>query len=236
MVNQHRVVIISGASQGMGSALVAAYRARGFGVVAISRSITPSTDPEIVTIAGDIADPQTAARAVSAALEHFGRIDTVINNAGVFASKPFTDFTAEDYATTVGTNLGGFFHLTQAAMPALIAGGSGHVVSITTTLVEHADARVPAALATLTKGGITAASRGLAIEYADRGVRVNVVSPGIIRTPMHPEEYHATYASMHPLGRMGDIEDIVRGVLYLEDATFATGEILHVDGGQSAGH
>lgn len=236
MENQQRVAIISGASQGIGASLVAAYRERGYGVIATSRSIEQGTDPDIVAIAGDIGDPATAERAVRAALERFGRIDTVINNAGLFASQPLTAFTSADYEATIRTNIGGFFHLTQAAMPALIESGSGHVVSITTTLVEHADARVPAALSALTKGGITAATRGLAIEYADRGVRVNAVSPGIIRTPMHPEEYHATYAAMHPLGRMGDIQDIVRGVLYLEDAGFVTGEILHVDGGQSAGH
>ncbi|WP_187977819.1 SDR family NAD(P)-dependent oxidoreductase [Mycetocola sp. JXN-3] len=236
MNNQQRVVIISGASQGIGAGLVAAYRERGYGVIATSRSIEQGTDPDVVAVSGDIGDPATAERAVRAAIERFGRIDTVINNAGLFDSRPLTDFTAEDYEATIRTNIGGFFHLTQAAMPALIESGTGHVVSVTTTLVEHADARVPAALAALTKGGITAATRGLAIEYADRGVRVNAVSPGIIRTPMHPDEYHATYASMHPLGRMGDIQDIVRGVLYLEDAGFVTGEILHVDGGQSAGH
>ncbi|MGW0085315.1 SDR family NAD(P)-dependent oxidoreductase [Streptomyces sp. NPDC003393] len=237
MSTQHqKVAIISGASQGIGAALVQGYRKLGYGIVATSRTIAPAADADVLTVQGDIADPATAERAVTAALERFGRIDTVVNNAGIFVAKPFTEYTAEDYATVTGINVAGFFHLTQQALPHLLAQGGGHIVSVTTSLVDSPDARVPSVLASLTKGGLQSATKSLAIEYATRGIRVNAVSPGTIKTPMHPEETHEYLAALHPVGRMGEVSDIVDGVLFLETAPFVTGEILHVDGGMSAGH
>ncbi|CAM5595244.1 MULTISPECIES: SDR family NAD(P)-dependent oxidoreductase [Streptomyces] len=231
-----KVAIVTGASQGIGAAVVEGYRKLGYAVVATSRTIAPSDDPAVLTVQGDIADPATAERVVTAAIERFGRIDTVVNNAGIFVAKPFTDYTAEDYAAVSGINLDGVFHLTQRAVPHLLAQGGGHIVSITTSLVDNADSRVPSVLASLSKGGIQAATKSLAVEYATRGIRVNAVSPGTIKTPMHPEETHEFLSALHPVGRMGEMGDVVDAVLYLESAPFVTGEILHVDGGMSAGH
>ncbi|MGW4087883.1 SDR family NAD(P)-dependent oxidoreductase [Streptomyces sp. NPDC004822] len=231
-----KVAIVTGASQGIGAAVVEGYRKLGYAVVATSRTIAPSDDPAVLTVQGDIADPATAERVVAAALERFGRIDTVVNNAGIFVAKPFTDYTAEDYAAVTGINLDGVFQLTQRAVPHLLAQGGGHIVSITTSLVDNADSRVPSVLASLSKGGIQAATKSLAVEYATRGIRVNAVSPGTIKTPMHPEETHEFLSALHPVGRMGEMGDVVDAVLYLESAPFVTGEILHVDGGMSAGH
>ncbi|MEH0936349.1 SDR family NAD(P)-dependent oxidoreductase [Micromonospora psammae] len=231
-----KVAVISGASQGIGAGLVQAYRKLGYGVVATSRSIGDAHDPEIVTVRGDIADAATAQRVVGAALERFGRIDTLVNNAGIFVAKPFTDYTDEDFDQVTGINLAGFFHLTQRALPHLLASGAGHIVTITTSLVDQPNRNVPSVLASLTKGGLNSATKSLAIEYASRGLRVNAVSPGVIKTPMHPVETHAALAGLHPVGRMGETSDIVDAVVYLESAPFVTGEILHVDGGQNAGH
>lgn len=232
-----KVAIVTGASQGMGAALVKALRERNYGVVATSRSIQPSNDPGIVTVAGDIGSRETARRVVAEGLARFGRIDTLVNNAGIFIAKPFTQYSEEDYASKISTNVAGFFHITQAAVEAMERQGSGgHVVSITTSLVDHANSNVPSVIASLTKGGINAATKSLAIEYAKRGIRFNAVSPGIIKTPMHKPETHEFLSALHPVGHMGEIADITNAVLYLESAGFVTGEILHVDGGQSAGH
>jgi NAD(P)-dependent dehydrogenase (short-subunit alcohol dehydrogenase family) len=232
---QQKVAIITGASQGIGEALVKAYRDRNFRVVATSRSIKPSSDPDVLAVAGDIADPKTAERVVSQAIERFGRVDSLVNNAGIFIAKPFTEYTDEDYANMLGTNLNGFFNITRRAANEMLKQGSGHIVQITTSLVDHASSSVPSVLASLTKGGLNAATKSLAIEFAKKGVRVNAVSPGVIKTPMHKPETHEYLANLHPVGRMGEIRDIVDAVLYLEGAAFVTGEILHVDGGQSAG-
>lgn len=231
-----KVAIVTGASQGIGAGIVAAYRNQGWAVIANSRAIRPSDDPAVLTVGGDIVDPSTAERIIHDGLEKFGRIDTLINNAGVFIAKPFTDYTTEDYAAAVGVNLTGFFTLTQHVIAPMLEHGGGHIVTITTTLVEHPTSAVPSVLASLTKGGLSAATKSLAIEYASRGIRVNAVSPGIIQTPMHPEETHDFLAALHPVGHMGTIDDIVKGVVYLESSPFVTGEILHIDGGQSAGH
>ena len=236
MSHENKVAIITGASQGIGAELVNAYRQAGFSVIATSRNIKPSTDPGIITVAGDITDPATADRIVSTGLECFGRIDTLVNNAGIFTAKPFTDFSLEDWQLNIATNLAGFFHISQRAVRQMEKQGQGHVVQITTTLADQPINGVPSVLASLTKGGLNAATRSLAIEYAARGVRVNAVSPGIIKTPMHPVETHTALAGLHPIGRMGDIKDITDAVLFLENSAFITGEILHVDGGQSAGH
>jgi NAD(P)-dependent dehydrogenase (short-subunit alcohol dehydrogenase family) len=239
MSSEQMVAIVTGASQGIGAGAVQAYRQLGYAVVANSRHIAPSSDPGVVTVPGDIADSETGRRLVDWAVDRFGRVDTLVNNAGVFVAKPFTDYTDADFDLVTCVNLRGFFSVTRQAIAAMLRNNGtrrGHVVNISTSLVDHANTAVPSALASLTKGGLNAVTRSLAIEYASRGVRVNTVSPGIIRTPMHAEEAYDALAALHPVGRMGDIGDIVEAIAYLETAEFVTGEILHVDGGQSAGH
>jgi NAD(P)-dependent dehydrogenase (short-subunit alcohol dehydrogenase family) len=235
MPDTQKVVVVTGASQGIGAGLVRAYRDRNYRVVANSRSIEPGADADVLAVAGDISEPETAEQIVRAALERFGRIDSLVNNAGVFLSKPFIEFTQDDYARNMAVNVAGFFHITQRVAAEMLKQGSGHIVSITTALVEQPIAGVPAALASLTKGALNAVTRSLAIEFAASGVRVNAVAPGIIKTPMHPVETHAALAGLHPVGRMGEIGDVVEAVLFLESAPFITGEIIHVDGGQHAG-
>ncbi len=235
MAIERKVAVITGASRGIGAALVKAFRDRDYYVVVTSRSIMSSSDPDDLAVAGDIGDPVTGDRVIAEGLAKFGRIDTVINNAGIFIAKPFTRYTAQDYLDIVSTNLNGFFYITQLAIAAMEKQGAGHIVNITTSLVDSANSSVPSVLASLTKGGIQSATKSLAVEYAKRSIRVNAVSPGIIKTPIHSPEHYETLARMHPMGRMGEIADIVDAVLYLETASFVTGEILHVDGGQSAG-
>jgi NAD(P)-dependent dehydrogenase (short-subunit alcohol dehydrogenase family) len=236
MSTPNKVVVITGASQGIGAGLVKAYRDRGAGVVANSRSIRKSDDANVLTVPGDIADPKIAERVISEAFDRFGRIDTLINNAGIFSAKPFTEFTSDDFEMTLHTNLAGFFFVTQQAVRKMTAQGSGHIVQVTASIVDQPINGVPAMLASITKGGLNAATKGLAIEYASRGIRVNAVAPGVIKTPMHAPESHSALAGLHPIGRMGEIHEIVEAVVFLDDASFVTGEILHVDGGQSAGH
>nr|WSZ94742.1 SDR family oxidoreductase [Streptomyces sp. NBC_00857] len=232
---EQKVAVITGASQGIGAGLVAGYRKLGYGVVATSRGIEPSRDPDVVTVQGDIADPATAERVIAAGVDRFGRVDTLVNNAGVFVAKPFTEYTEDDYETVTGVNLNGFFRITQLAVERMLVQGGGHVVQVTTSLVDHASSDVTSVLASLTKGGLQSATKALSIEYARQGIRSNAVALGTIRTPMHPEAYHEVLAAMHPVGKMGEVDDVVQAVMYLEGAPFVTGEILAVDGGQSAG-
>jgi NAD(P)-dependent dehydrogenase (short-subunit alcohol dehydrogenase family) len=236
MSNAQKVAIVTGASQGIGAAIVEAFRSRNYKVVANSRSIKAIADPDVVTVQGDVADPKTAELVFAEALKHFGHVDTLVNNAGIFMAKPFTAYSKNDYAVNMATNVTGFFYMTQRAIEAMKKQGRGHVVTITTSLVDQPMTSVPAVLASLTKGALSAATKSLAIEFAKSGVRVNAVSPGIIKTPMHPVEAHQALASLHPMGRMGETSDIVDAVMYLDSAGFVTGEILHVDGGQTAGH
>jgi NAD(P)-dependent dehydrogenase (short-subunit alcohol dehydrogenase family) len=236
MPAQRKVAVITGASQGIGAALVKAYRDRDYRVVATARTIEPSKDDDVLTVPGDIADRKTAERAISQGVARFGRIDTLVINAGIFIGKPFTQYTEADYAAMIAVNLTGFFHATQLALAQMDKQGGGHVVQITTSLVDHPVAGVPCLLASLTKGGLNAATKSLAIEYAKRGIRVNAVALGHIKTPMHSAETYRELAAQHPLGRMGEMSDVVEAIVYLETAGFVTGEILHVDGGQSAGH
>ena len=231
------VAIITGASQGIGAGLVTGYRSAGYAVVGVALSFPQAdrAESDYVAVAGDIADAQTARRAVDQARDHFGRVDTLINNAGIYIGKPFTEYTFDDYAAITAVNLTGFFHVTQLAIAEMVDRGGGHVVNVSTSLVDHPDSTRPAALPALTKGGLVAVSRSLAIEYASRGVRVNAVSLGVIKTPDHDPASYKGLETLHPLGRVGEITDVVDAILYLERATFVTGETLHVDGGQAAG-
>ena len=231
-----KVAIITGGSQGIGAGLVAGYRELGWAVVASARRMKPSDDPDLLAVEGDITEPGTADQIVDAALGRFGRVDTLVNNAGIFLSKPFTEYTAADYATVIGVNLTGFFYLTQRAITEMLPRGRGHVVNMSATVADVAESSSPAVLAALTKGGLAAATRSLAIEYASRGIRANAVAPGIIQTPPHPPAEYAGLGPRIPLGRVGQVSDVVGGVLYLESAPYLTGVILHVDGGQIAGH
>jgi NAD(P)-dependent dehydrogenase (short-subunit alcohol dehydrogenase family) len=211
-VDSQPVVVITGASQGIGAGLVAGYRGLGYAVVANSRNIAASGDPMVLTVAGDIAQPGVGRRIVDAAVERFGEIRTVVNNAGIFISKPFTEYTDADYDAITGVNLRGFFEVSRAAVSAMLSGGKGgHLVNISTSVADHADS-------------------------AKHGIRYNAVALGDIRTPMHDPATYDALAKRHPLGRVGDIDDVVKGVQYLENSPFVTGEILHMDGGQSAGH
>ena len=235
--DSQRVVIITGGSQGIGAGLVDGYRQRGWAVVANALTIKPADDPDVATVAGDVSEPATARAIIDAALDRFGHVDSLVNNAGVFMSKPFTDYTAADYALITGVNLAGFFWLTQLAITEMLRRGRGHVINISATVAARADSGSPSVLTALTKGGLAAATRSLAIEYASRGIRVNAVSPGIIQTPMHPAESYASLGDrMPPIGRVGQISDVVDAILFLESAPYITGEIVHVDGGQIAGH
>jgi NAD(P)-dependent dehydrogenase (short-subunit alcohol dehydrogenase family) len=237
MVFIKKVAVITGASRGIGAKLTKGFREIGYGVVANSRSLSKGDaagDPDILVVDGDIARPETADR-IFAAVERFGRIDTLVNNAGVFIPKPFIDYSEADFAAMIATNLAGFFHISQKAAAWMLRAGSGHIINITATIAEQPMALLPAALAIMTKGGLNAVTRALAIEYAGRSIRVNAVSPGVIRTPMHSAETHEFLTGLEPMGRMGETQEILDAVLYLEQAAFVTGEILHVDGGASAG-
>lgn len=234
---EQKVAIITGGSQGIGAGLVDAYRQRGWAVVANSLSIKPSKDPDILTVQGDVSEQATADRIMSQALDRFGRVDTLVNNAGIFVSKPFTDYTAEDYALVTGVNLAGFFWLTQRAIGQMLKQRGGHVVNMSASIAAHADSVEPTALAALTKGGLAAVTKSLAVEYASRGIRVNAVAPGITQTPLLPPESYTPEAlagKLPPLGRVGQVSDIVDGILYLESAPYVTGEILYIDGGRTA--
>ena len=230
-----KVAIVTGASQGIGAGVVAGFRRARYAVVGNSRSIDSADEFDYVTVQGNIAEADTARRVIDRALDRFGRIDSLINVAGIFIGKPFSEYTVDDYTRITAVNLAGFFHITQVALQQMALQGGGHVVNITTSIVDRPSSKRPSALVALTKGGLAAVTRSLAIEYASRGVRVNAVAPGIIRTPVHDPASYDGLDGLHPLGRLGEIEDILDGILYLERATFVTGEILHIDGGQSAG-
>jgi NAD(P)-dependent dehydrogenase (short-subunit alcohol dehydrogenase family) len=232
-----KVAIITGGSQGIGAGLVTGYLRQGWAVVATARTMKPTEDPDLLTVDGDITEAATADRIVGEALRKFGRIDTLVNNAGVYVSKPFTDYTADDYALVVGVNVTGFFWITQRAVAEMVKQHDGHVVNISASIAEAANSSAPSVLTALTKGGLASATRSLAVEYASRGIRVNAVSPGIIQTPMHPaDSYQGLGDQLPPLGRVGQVSDVVDAILFLESSPYITGEILHIDGGQTAGH
>jgi NAD(P)-dependent dehydrogenase (short-subunit alcohol dehydrogenase family) len=236
--NPQKVVIVTGGSQGIGAGIVAGYRERGWAVVSNALKIKPSDDPSVLTVEGDVSKPETADRIISEALSRFGRVDTLVNNAGVFVGKPFTDYTADDYALVTGVNLAGFLWLTQRAITEMLKAGGGHVVNMSAAIALYADARAPSALAALTKGGLAAVTKSLGVEYATRGIRVNAIAPGVIQTPMHPpESYKGDVGErLPPMGHVGQVSDIVRGILYLEDSPYVTGQVLSIDGGRTAGY
>jgi NAD(P)-dependent dehydrogenase (short-subunit alcohol dehydrogenase family) len=236
MSTSRKVVVVTGASRGIGAAIVQAFRELDYAVVATSRSTKPSDDANVLTVAGDIGDPATARRVISEGVARFGRIDTLVNNAGIYIGKPFTEHTAEDYAAVMNVNMAGFYHITQLAIAEMEKHSSGHVVSVTASIDQVAISGVHSVLAALTKGGINAATKSLAIEYAKKGIRVNAVAPGNIETPMHAPEIREALGAFNPIGRLGKTSDIADAILFLDSAPFITGEILHVDGGQSAGH
>jgi NAD(P)-dependent dehydrogenase (short-subunit alcohol dehydrogenase family) len=237
MANTQKTAIVTGASQGIGASLVNAFLGRSYNVVANSRKITKinpfpgSTDLALVD--GDIGDTKTAAKIADTALSQFGRIDVLINNAGIFIAKPFIEYTAEDFNALVSTTLAGFLYISQLAVKQMLKQKGGSIVNVSTTLVDQPVAGV--AVQVMAKAGLNAVTRALAIEYAKDGIRVNTVGLGVINTPMHKPEAHESLKEMHPVRRMGEIKEVVDAVLFLTDATFTTGEILHVDGGAHAG-
>ena len=234
-----KVAIVTGASSGIGLGITQALLARGYAVVATSRqasrrgTLSPST--RLVVVDGDVGQADTATRVVAQAVARFDRVDLLVNCAGIFMAKPFTEYSAADYDALVSTNLAGFVHMTQAALRRMVPQRRGHIVSISTSLVDQPIAGVPSALAILIKGGIEAASKSLAIELAAHDVRVNAVAPGIIDTPLHDPANHAALRGLSPAQRIGSVEDVTSAVLYLESASFVSGEVLHVDGGAHAG-
>ena len=238
MTSKRKIVIITGASRGIGAALAKRFRELDYGVVATSRSIMKigsTSDDATLRVEGDMSEPDTATRVIDAAMQHFGRIDTLINNAGIFIPKPFVDYSLHDFASMIGVNLRGFLHFTQQAASRMLQAGSGHIVNITAAIADQPLAALPAALAALTKGGLAAATRSLAIEYATRGIRVNAVAPGVVNTSLLPPEMRGMLTAMQPFGRMGETHDIVDAVVYLEQAQFVTGEVLRVDGAAFSG-
>jgi len=236
---ESRVALITGASSGIGLDLAKTLLERGYRVVGLSRDATRrktlAPSERLAVLDGDVGDPATARRAVDEAVGRFGQLDLLVNNAGIFVVKPFTDYSADDYAALLRTNFAGFFHMTQAALRAMAPRASGHVVNVSTSLVATPVAGVPSSLPILIKGGIEAATRSLAIEYAPRKIRVNTVAAGIIDTPMHAPTSHAALAGMSPAQRIGRVDEVTDAVLYLESAPFVSGEVLHVDGGAHAG-
>ena len=218
------------------ASFVKAYRERGWRAVGNARTIAPSDDPDYATVAGDVGDPTIARKVVETAIERFGRVDTLINNAGIWRPGRIEDIPESLYREVMRTNLDSVFFATQAAVPAMKKQGGGHIVQISTSLVEHALQTVPAVLASLSKGAGVAATRGLAMELASSNIRVNTISLGIVVTPLHSGANLEELRSFSPLNRNGQIKDVVRAINYLEDADYVTGEIHYVDGGRTAGH
>jgi NAD(P)-dependent dehydrogenase (short-subunit alcohol dehydrogenase family) len=240
MSSTRKTAIVTGASQGIGAGIVRAFVERGFNVVANSLKVTRSTEvaasERVALVEGDIGDPTTAARIVEAALSRFQSIDVLVNNAGIFFTKPFTDYTADDFKSLVSTNLGGFLYITQLAVKQMLAQKTGgSVVTITAALARNPIRGVTAAVPMITKGGLETVTQHLAMEYAKDGVRVNAVAPGVVYTPMHRDTPKDVMESLSPIGRPSTVQDITEAVLYLTDAATVTGHILYVDGGAHFG-
>jgi NAD(P)-dependent dehydrogenase (short-subunit alcohol dehydrogenase family) len=237
--NHKQTAIITGASSGIGLGLTEGFRSAGFNVVANSRRITAAGTltqaDDLLLVDGDVGEASTALKLIRSTEQRFGRIDVLINNAGIFVPKPFTEYSAEDFQRVVSTNLAGFFYVSQEAARHMQQNGGGQIITITTTLAQQPVAGVNAALTNLTKGGLNSVTRGLAIEYAAKGIRVNAIAPGIVDTPMHKPENHEGLKRLHPIPRLATVQEIVDAALFLVRAPFITGEVLYVDGGAHAG-
>ena len=233
------VAIVTGASSGIGLEVVKSLRANGYRVVANSRRLTSAMSlvetPDVKLVDGDISHFETAQRVVATAIQEFGRVDLLLNNAGVFIPKPFTDYTADDFGNATGTNLLGFFYISQLTVSQMRTQKSGHVVNVTTSLVGQPVQGLPASLANLTKGGLESVTRALAIEFADEGIRFNAIAPGVVNTPMHRPEAHGFLKELSPMKRLAEVSEVADLLLYLESAEFLNGEVVHLDGGAHAG-
>jgi NAD(P)-dependent dehydrogenase (short-subunit alcohol dehydrogenase family) len=237
---QKKTAIVTGASQGIGAGVVKRFVERGFNVIATARSVFQSTEvsdsEQVALVDGDIGDPATAARIAGTAMSRFGSIDALVNNAGIFFTKPFTDYTAADFKSLVSTNLEGFFYVTQLAIKQMLAqkrGGS--IVTITAALARNPIRGVTASVPMLTKGGLATITQHLAMEYAKEGIRVNAVAPGVVHTPLHRNTPKEVMESLSPMGLPSTVKEITDSVMYLTEATTVTGEILYVDGGAHVG-
>lgn len=234
-----KVAIITGASRGIGLELTKRLQADGYCVVANSRRLTSamtlSESSHLRLVDGDISLQGTAQRVVDAAIQSFGRIDLLVNNAGVFIPKPFTEYTAQDFQRAIGTNLSGFFYVSQLAVTQMRLQGSGHVVNISTSLVSQPVRGAPASLANLTKGGLESVTQSLAMEFADEGIRFNTIAPGVVNTPMHPPEAHEFLKQLSPLKRLAEVGEVADLLVLLESTPFVNGEVIHLDGGAHAG-
>jgi len=235
-----KTIVITGASQGIGAGLVNTFAGRGYNVVATSRSVSRSSEipasDKVARVDGDIADPATARKVVETALSRFGRIDALVNNAGIFFAKPFVDYTLDDYRKLAATNVEGFLHLTQLVVRQMVAQKSGgSIVSITTPLISHPIAGMPVSVAMITKGGIEAASKNIAMEYARDGIRVNTVAPGVVDTPLHRDNPKDFLKTLSPMNSISSAQEIVDAVVFLTEAPHITGEVLNVDGGAHLG-
>ena len=240
MTTKQKTVVVTGASQGIGAAVANLFLERGYNVVGNSRNISRKNElqrsDKLALVDGDIGLASTAEAIVATAVKRFGSVDALVNNAGIFFAKPFTDYTSEDFKTLASTNLEGFVFITQLAVKQMLAQRSGgSVVSITTSLVDHPISGFTASIPMVTKGGIDAISRSLAMEYAKEGIRVNTVAPGIVDTPMHKDDPKEFLKTLSPLGRIAASKDIAEAVFYLTEAGQVTGEVLHVDGGAHLG-
>ncbi len=236
-MSDNKTAIITGASQGIGAGLVEGFLREGYNVVATSRDVSQSlsASPGLVLVDGDIGEQETAANAVDAAIKHFGTIDVLVTNAGIFRTKPFTDFTTEDFNALASVNLLGFIYIAQLTVKQMLKQKSGNVVSITASLADQPVASIHASVSMITKGGLNTVIRSLAIEYAKEGIRFNAVAPGVVDTPLHKDNPKDSLRASQPMGKIIEVKDIVDAVLYLAHASQVTGEILHVDGGSHAG-
>src|SRR6266699_7191749 len=233
---EHQTTIVTGASSGIGLGIAQALLERGYRVVANSRTISKSMDSkptaDLVLVDGDIGKKDTAIRVADAAIKHFGRIDLLVNNAGIYLPKPFTEYTPEDFEMMISTNVAGYFFITQQVVAQMRKQKSGHIVSISTTLVDQPLAGAPISLPVITKSTIPAFSRALAMEYVGDGIRANTISPGVVNTPMHANNDHEFLKKLHPIPRLVEVSEIVDAVLYLQSAPMVNGEIIRIDGGE----